>query len=84
MQSTDPRFAQHYQIHTLHPKYTCMPISTYSTYMSFLDIQARDGNAVCVALSGQEGKYVIIKLLEGNVSNVKYDVRNNDLSECCS
>ena len=29
--------------------------------------QARDGNSVCVALSGQDGKYVIINIQEGNV-----------------
>ena len=30
-------------------------------------IQSRDGNSVCVALSGQDGKYVIINIQEGNV-----------------
>ena len=32
-----------------------------------LFLQARDGNSVCVALSGQDGKYVIINIHEGNV-----------------
>jgi hypothetical protein len=30
-------------------------------------IMARDGNSVCVALSGQDGKYVIINIHEGNM-----------------
>ena len=33
----------------------------------YLPMQARDGNSVCVALSGQDGKYVIINIQEGNV-----------------
>ena len=37
-------------------------------HMKFLmSPQARDGNSVCVALSGQDGKYVIINIHEGNV-----------------
>lgn len=35
--------------------------------------QARDGNSVCVALSGQEGKYVIINIQEGNVRRSSVD-----------
>ena len=35
---------------------------------SSASLQARDGNSVCVALSGPDGKYVIINIQEGNVS----------------
>ncbi|CAI8050652.1 Transforming growth factor-beta receptor-associated protein 1 [Geodia barretti] len=31
---------------------------------------ARDGNSVCVALSGQDGKYVIINIHEGNMFDI--------------